>query len=180
MVTGSPGTEDEPGETPDGPVETPGVTVMIDFPGDEDETGDTPDGPVETDSPGTEDEPGETPDGPVETPGVPVGVGVAAHSVQMVDTEVVVTVEAVVKVVGTTEPPVVMLLVTGQVVTVTYVTTVVSAPGSDGEPAEVDGAGVVPGVVPGVSPGPVGEGVGIAGLDDTGATDEGGVGEVSV
>lgn len=76
-----------------------------------------------------------------------------------------------------------MLLVTGQVVTVTYVTTVVPAPCPDGEPAGVDGAGVVPtgelpvGVpgVPGVPPGPVEDGVRIAGLDDTGATDEGGV-----
>lgn len=66
------------------------------------------------DPPGRDEEPGETPDGS----GVLVTVGVAAHWVQMVETDVVVMVEAVVNVVGTTEPPVVMLSVTGQVVTV--------------------------------------------------------------
>lgn len=96
-----------------------------------------------------------------------------------------------------------MVLVTGQVVTVSYVTTVVTAPpGPDFEPTAVlDGAGVSAGGFP-VAPGEPGEsgesgesgvsevsgmpgvlpGVLITGVDvDTGATDDGGVaGKVSV
>jgi hypothetical protein len=65
--------------------------------------------------------------------------------VQTVDTEVVVIVEAVVYVVGIVEPPEVMVLVTGQVVTVSYVITVVTVPpGSEEEPGRTpDGPGVV-------------------------------------
>jgi hypothetical protein len=87
-----------------------------------------------------------------------------------------------------------MVLVTGQVVTVSYVTTVVTAPsGPDFEPTAVlDGAGVSAGGFPVVSgesgvsevlgmPGVL-PGVLITGVDvDTGATDDGGVaGKVSV
>lgn len=50
--------------------------------------------------------------------GTPGAVGVSVHLVQMVDVEVKVTVETVVPVVTIDEPPVVIVLVTGQVVTV--------------------------------------------------------------
>lgn len=64
---------------------------------------------------------GEVPDGagpPVTETVSPAEVALAEHLVQTVEVEVKVTVETVVPVVTTDDPPVVMVLVTGQVVTV--------------------------------------------------------------
>lgn len=63
--------------------------------------------------------------GPDVTGATADGTVVAMHLVQMVDTEVSVTVETVVPTDVLTEPPSETVEVTGQVVTVTYVTTVV-------------------------------------------------------
>ena len=70
---------------------------------------------------GLEPDTGEVPDGagPPVTETVSVAeVALAEHLVQTVEVEVKVTVETVVPVVTTDDPPVVMVLVTGQVVTV--------------------------------------------------------------
>lgn len=77
------------------------------------------------DGAGLELEAGEVPAGAVMVSEGAVGVAPAEHLVQIVEVEVRVTVETVL--VGTVmvEPPVVIVLVTGQVVTVVYVTRVV-------------------------------------------------------
>lgn len=64
---------------------------------------------------GVEPETGEVPEG---AEPVSPAVALALHLVQTVEVEVKVTVETVVPVETTEEPPVVMVLVTGQVVTV--------------------------------------------------------------
>jgi hypothetical protein len=94
VVAGPPGSDEEPGSTPDGP-----GTVLI---------GELSELSVGVFPVGSDEEPGRTPDGPgavligelaelpVGVPPVGAGVGVAGHWVQIVETEVVVTVEAVV------------------------------------------------------------------------------------
>ena len=69
-------------------------------------------------------------------------MAVVEHSVQIVEIVVIVTVEMVLEVVTKVELPVVTVLVTGQVVTVSYVTTVVVAsPGAGVVPTGDEGAG---------------------------------------
>lgn len=148
-------------------------------PGAEEEPGDTPVGAGLV-SPGADEEPGSTPvgEGVVSAGTFPVGVPVGAHLVQTVDVEVRVTEETVEYVVGISDPPEVIVVVTGQVVTVSYVTTVVTDP-SGGPETTLDGAGVVAGT----SPVGVLGAVGINGVlvFEPGATDDGSVaGEVSV
>lgn len=74
------------------------------------------------------------------------GVAVAVHLVQIVDVDVKVTVETMLEGTVIVDPPVVIVFVTGQVVTVVYVTTVVvdSPAGAEVEPAPtLDGTDAV-------------------------------------
>lgn len=95
------------------------------------------------------------------------------HFVQIVDVEVRVTVETVVPVVTIDEPAVVIVLVTGQVVTVVYVITVTVESGGTEEPPAgpegvtepAGGAGEVTGELP----------LGIAGVEAAGEVATGGV-----
>jgi hypothetical protein len=89
------------------------------------------------------------PSGVSDAPGT--GVEVAVHLLQIVDVDVKVTVETVCEVVTKVEEPEVTVLVTGQVVTVSQVTTVVvRSPGAVAVPTGEDGAGdEAPEVTPG-------------------------------
>lgn len=119
---------------------------------------------VAVDSPGTAGvEPADTLEGTGVTGAV---VTPAEHLVQMVEVEVRVTVETVLLGTVIVEPPVVIVLVTGQVVTVVYVTkVVVDSSGTAGvEPAEtLEGTD------------PVGTGLETAGVDAAGVDSAGGV-----
>ena len=87
---------------------------------------------------------------------VAVGIDPPMHFVQIVEVSVRVTVETVLVVTRTEDPPVVMVLVTGQVVSVVYVMTVV-----------VESSGVA-GVEPALTP--AGAVIVAAGVDPAGVT----------